>query len=149
MNNNLYFYNIIAPALSLAESNTTLAMNTVVSSLDPGVGSGDETMNTEIEANVTCADGFYSSNQSSACRPLCSRWVEPPENDITQKITMASVIIGLVTAIVFILIALTFYRSEMYDIHVTDNHVHINYCYTDCPSQILHTVFLHYYDFQL
>lgn len=115
MNNNLFFYNI-APALNLAESNTTLAINTVVSSLDAGVGSGNETMNTEIEANVICADGFYSSNQSSACRPICSRWVEPPENDITQKTIMAGVITGLVTAIVFILIALTFYRSEMYDI---------------------------------
>ena len=95
-------------------------MNAVVSFLDPGAGSGDETMNIGIEANITCTDGFYFSNQSSACRPLCSRWVEPPENDITQKTIMAAVIIGLVTAIIFILMALTFYRSEMYDIHVTN-----------------------------
>ena len=126
-------------------------MNTVVSSLDPGAGSGDETMNTEIEANITCADGFYFSNQSSACRPLCSRWVEPPENDITQKTIMVTVIIGLVTAIIFILIALTSYRSEMYDIHVTDNltMLIITIVIQIVLPKILHTLFLHYYDFQL
>ena len=67
------------------------------------------------EANITCAEGFYLSN-SSVCHPLCSIWAEPSKDEyiIIQRTITASVIIGLISSLFFITIALTFYRSEMY-----------------------------------
>ena len=77
----------------------------------------------DAELNITCADGFYLSN-SSVCRPICSSWVESSEDHASQNIRIACIIIGLISSVIFITIALTIYRSELYvSTHLDKNYI--------------------------
>ena len=64
-------------------------------------------------SNITCTEGYYLS-ASGVCRPVCLSWVEPAKIEFTYIAVVATIVIGLLSSIILILLALTVQRRTMY-----------------------------------
>jgi hypothetical protein len=65
----------------------------------------------ESFTNITCADGYYLSDVSGVCRPLCSLWTEPKDIDADYIAVIIAVLVGLLSAITLVVLALTIQRK--------------------------------------
>ena len=63
-------------------------------------------------SNITCNQGYYLSD-SSTCRPLCSLWVEPVDIASDYIAVIVTVVIGLLSSTVLIVLAITVQRNTM------------------------------------
>ena len=66
--------------------------------------------------NITCADGYYLSDVSGVCRPLCTLWTEPKNVDADYIAVIVVVVVGLLSAITLVIMGLTVQRKTMYDL---------------------------------
>lgn len=66
--------------------------------------------------NITCDDGYYLSDVSGVCRPLCSLWTEPKNIDADYVAVIVAVAVGLLSAITLVILVLTIQRKTMYDL---------------------------------
>ena len=64
--------------------------------------------------NITCAEGYYLSDNGTVCRPLCSNWVEPVNIDFKHIATIIVAATGLLSVIVLLVLAVTVQRNTMY-----------------------------------
>ena len=71
---------------------------------------------TNLHFNITCAEGYYLSNKSGVCRPLCSLWVEPLHIDSNYVAVVAAVIIGVLSLAVAVVVVII-QRKAMY-VHI-------------------------------
>ena len=72
--------------------------------------------NADSFTNITCADGYYLSDVSGVCRPLCSLWTEPTDIDADYIAVIVAVVVGLLLAIVLVILALTLQRKTTYEL---------------------------------
>ena len=70
----------------------------------------------ESIANITCADGYYLSDVSGVCRPLCSLWTEPKNIDADYITVIVAVVSGLLSATTLVILALTLQRKTTYEL---------------------------------
>lgn len=61
--------------------------------------------------NITCADGYYLSDASGVCRPLCSLWTEPKNIDADYIAVIVTVVVGLLSAVTLVILALTLQKK--------------------------------------
>ena len=84
---------------------------TVIFSANPAL-SDQQTY--DAESNITCAEGFYLSNNStSVCRPICRSWVELTEDDPFKGFVIPIIIIGLLSSVFVTTIGFIIQRTEM------------------------------------
>ena len=70
----------------------------------------------EFLTNITCADGYYLSDDSGVCRPLCSLWTEPKNIDADYIAVIVAVVVGQLSAIILVILALTLQGKTTYDL---------------------------------
>ena len=64
---------------------------------------------------IVCAEGYYLSNGSGTCRPLCILWADPPGVglDSDNIAVVVSAVIALLSAAALLTLALTAQRKTM------------------------------------
>ena len=86
------------------------------SMLSTNLNRGDQPTNTNLQFNITCAEGYYLSNKSGVCRPLCSLWVEPLHIDSNYVAVVTAVVIGVLSLAVAVVVVIV-QRKAMY-VHI-------------------------------
>ena len=72
----------------------------------------DMSLLSNMTANITCAGGYYLSD-SGVCRPLCSNWVEPKKITLDYIAITVTIVIGLLSALILLVLAVTIQRETM------------------------------------
>lgn len=80
------------------------------------IGFNNTSSSMENADSFTCADGYYLSNVSGACRPLCSLWTEPTDIDADYIAIIVAVVVGLLSAVALVILSLTLQRKTMYEL---------------------------------
>ena len=70
------------------------------------IGFNSTSSSMENADSFTCADGYYLSDVSGVCRPLCSLWTEPTDIDADYIAVIVAVVVGLLSAVAPVILAL-------------------------------------------